>query len=68
MLGIGLAEGIDAGQLNSGLLERGFVANAPRADTLRLLPPFVLEDDQATAAVAAIDEVLATLKGGTGEA
>ncbi len=68
MLGIGLAEGIDAGQLNSGLLERGFVANAPRADTLRLLPPFVLEDDQATAAVAAIGEVMATLKGGTGEA
>lgn len=68
MLGLGLAGGIDAQQLNSGLLERGFVANAPRVDTLRLLPPFVLEDDQAAAAVAAVGEVVATLRGGTGEA
>ena len=68
MLGLRLAEGIDARHLNSGLLERGFVANAPRPDTLRLLPPFVLEDHQAAAAVTAIGEVVATLRGGEGEA
>lgn len=68
MLGLGLAEGIDSRRLFSGLLERGFVANAPRPDTLRLLPPFVLEDGQAAAAVAAIGEVVATLRGGTGGA
>ena len=68
MLGIGLEPGIDSRELNSGLLERGFVANAPRPDTLRLLPPFVLEDGQAEAATTAIGEVIAALRGGTGEA
>ncbi len=67
MLGIGLAEGIDSRELCSGLLARGFVANAPRPDTLRLLPPFVLEDAQADAAVTAISEVCSGLMGGTGE-
>ena len=50
------------------LLDRGFVANAPRPDTLRLLPPFVLDDEQAGAATAAIAEEVETLRGGTGEA
>ncbi len=68
MLGLGLARGIDSAQLCSGLLERGFVTNAPRPDTLRLLPPFVLEDEQASSAVTAIGEVVASIKGGTGEA
>ena len=68
MLGLGLARESTSAQLCSGLLERGFVTNAPRPDTLRLLPPFVLEDEQAKAAVSAIGEVLASLRGGTGEA
>jgi len=68
MLGVGFEQGIDARTLNSVLLERGFVANAPRPDTLRLLPPFVLEDEQAAGAVAAIGEVVADLRGGRGEA
>ena len=68
MIGVGLEPGIDSRELYSGLLERGFVANAPRPDTLRLLPPFVLEDAQAAAATTAIGEVIATLRGGKGEA
>jgi predicted acetylornithine/succinylornithine family transaminase len=66
MVGIGLEEGLDARDLNAGLLGHGFIANAPRPDTLRLLPPFVLSDAQAAAAVEAIGGVLGSLKGGAG--
>jgi predicted acetylornithine/succinylornithine family transaminase len=59
MIGIGLEAGIDAGAVNSALLSRGLVANAPRPDSLRLLPPFVLTDEQADRAVALIGECLA---------
>lgn len=66
MIGLGLEDGLDARDLNAGLLERGFIANAPRPDTLRLLPPFVLSDAQAAAAVEAINGVLSDLRGEAG--
>ncbi len=66
MIGLGLEDGLDARDLNAGLLERGFIANAPRPDTLRLLPPFVLTDAQAAAAVEAISGVLSSLRGEAG--
>ena len=59
LIGVGLADGIDAGEVNAALLEAGLVANAPRPDTLRLLPPFVLSDEQADRAVGLIGETLA---------
>lgn len=59
MLGVGLGEAIDANRLNADLLARGVVANAPRPDTIRLLPPFVLTDAQCDRAVEAISEALA---------
>lgn len=68
MIGIGLEDGLDARELNAGLLEHGFIANAPRPDTLRLLPPFVLSDEQAEASVRAIDSVLGILRGKAGVA
>lgn len=58
MLGVRLESGIDSGRVNRSLLERGLVANAPRPDTLRLLPPFVLSDEQAERAVDLIGQVL----------
>ncbi|HTU14662.1 MAG TPA: acetylornithine/succinylornithine family transaminase [Solirubrobacterales bacterium] len=58
MLGVALAEGIDSAALNADLLERGLVCNAPRPDSLRLLPPFVLTDEQADRAVAIIESAL----------
>jgi len=58
MLGIGLADGIEAPAVNTDLLSRGLVANAPRPDSLRLLPPFVLSDEQADRAVSIIGEAL----------
>lgn len=59
MLGIGLERGLDAGELNADLLARGLVANAPRPDTIRLLPPFVLSDAQCGRAVELISAALA---------
>ena len=58
MLGVGLEEGLVAGEVNADLLARGLVANAPRPDTIRLLPPFILSDEQADRAVTLIGESL----------
>jgi acetylornithine aminotransferase len=54
MLGIQLTEGIVSADVNAELLSRGLVANAPRPDSLRLLPPFVLTDEQAERALELI--------------
>ena len=62
MLGVRLEEGVDSAEVNAALLEAGLVANAPRPDTLRFLPPFVLSDDQAERALELIAEVLDGLK------
>ncbi len=59
MIGVRLADGIPSGEVNAALLEKGLVANAPRPDSLRLLPPFVLTDEQADRAAQVIAEVLA---------
>lgn len=59
MIGVGLEEGIDSAAVNAQLLEKGLVANAPRPDSLRLLPPFVLTDDEARRVVTVIGETLA---------
>lgn len=59
MIGLKLEEGIVSGEINAALLEAGLVANAPRPDALRFLPPFVLTDEQAERAVALIARTLA---------
>jgi acetylornithine/N-succinyldiaminopimelate aminotransferase len=58
MVGVGLEEGIDAAAVVADLLERGLVVNAPRPDTLRLLPPLVIDSDHVDLAVALIGESL----------
>ncbi len=60
MIGLRLEEGIDSGEVNRDLLERGLIANAPRPDSLRLLPPFVLTDEQAERAIGLVAETLAS--------
>ncbi|MGA7436234.1 MAG: acetylornithine/succinylornithine family transaminase [Solirubrobacterales bacterium] len=60
MLAIELEPGIDSAALNADLLKRGLVCNAPRPDSIRLLPPFVLPDEQAERAVSIIDEALSS--------
>lgn len=62
MLGVGLESGIDAAVLAAGLLEDGLVVNAPRPDTLRLLPPLTLTDEQAGLAVSKIESALSGIE------
>lgn len=58
MVGVGLEEGIDAAAIGADLLERGLVVNVPRPDTLRLLPPLVIDSDHVDRAVGLIGESL----------
>ena len=58
MVGVGLEEGIDAAAVGADLLDRGLVVNAPRPDTLRLLPPLVIDSDHVDQAVSLISESL----------
>jgi predicted acetylornithine/succinylornithine family transaminase len=58
MVGVGLADGIDAAALGADLLRRGLVVNVPAAGTLRLLPPLVVDGDQVDRAVGLIAESL----------
>lgn len=63
MVGVGLEEEIDAGAVGADLLERGLVVNVPRPDTLRLLPPLVIDSDHVDRAVALIGESLLGFSG-----
>jgi predicted acetylornithine/succinylornithine family transaminase len=58
MVGTVLEQGIDAAAVGADLLERGLVVNVPRPDTLRLLPPLVIDSDHVDEAVRAIRESL----------
>jgi predicted acetylornithine/succinylornithine family transaminase len=58
MVGVGLEDGIDAAAVGADLLQRGLVVNVPRPDTLRLLPPLVIDSDHVDLAVRLIDESL----------
>ena len=58
MLGVRLAEGIDATALGAELLERRLIVNVPARSTLRLLPPLTVDPDQIERAVATIEAAL----------
>jgi predicted acetylornithine/succinylornithine family transaminase len=58
MVGVALAEGIDAAAVGADLLERGLVVNIPAPATIRLLPPLVVEPGQIDTAVGLIGESL----------
>ncbi len=58
MVGVGLEEGVGAAAVAADLLDRGLVVNAPRPDTLRLLPPLVIDSDHVDLAVDLIRESL----------
>jgi predicted acetylornithine/succinylornithine family transaminase len=58
MVGVGLEAGIDGAAVGADLLERGLVVNAPRPDTLRLLPPLVIDSDHVDLATNLIGESL----------
>lgn len=58
MLGVGLAEDVDAAAIGADLLERGLIVNVPEPGTLRLLPPLTVDSDQIERAVATIEAAL----------
>lgn len=59
LLGVGLTEDLPpAGEIVTALAARGFIVNAPRPDTIRLAPPFILSDDDARAFTTVLSEVL----------
>lgn len=58
MVGVGLREGLDAAAIGAELLERGLVVNVPAPDTLRLLPPLIVEPEQVDRALGLIGESL----------
>jgi acetylornithine/N-succinyldiaminopimelate aminotransferase len=62
MIGVGLADGIDAASLGADLLGRGLVVNVPAPSTLRLLPSLVVDSAQIERAVGLIGEALASAR------
>jgi predicted acetylornithine/succinylornithine family transaminase len=58
MVGVGLADGIDAQAVGADLLRRGLVVNVPAPATLRLLPPLLVDSSQLEAAIGLIGESL----------
>jgi acetylornithine/N-succinyldiaminopimelate aminotransferase len=63
MVGVGLEEGVDGAAVGADLLGRGLVVNVPRPDTLRLLPPLVIDSDHVDRAVELIGESLLGFRG-----
>jgi predicted acetylornithine/succinylornithine family transaminase len=59
MVGVGLEGGIDAAGVGADLLARGLVVNVPGPDTLRLLPPLIVSEDEIRTASSLIAESLA---------
>ena len=58
--GVGLADAVGpAADVAAELMERGFIVNAPRPDTLRLAPPLILSDADADRFTAVLRRVLA---------
>ncbi len=59
MLGVELAEGIDAKAIYADLLDQGLIVNAVTPTTLRLVPPITVTDSEIDEAVALIVASLA---------
>ncbi len=60
MIGVGLEDGLDSATITADLLERGLVVNAPESESLRLLPPLIVEPQQIERAIELIGESLLT--------
>ena len=58
MIGVILAEGRSAPAVSAELLVSGLVVNAPRPETLRLLPPLTLEDQDLAQALEILSSAL----------
>ncbi len=59
MLGMELAAEVSGKQVVSALFERGFLCNCAGHNTLRFVPPLIIENSQVDALLDALDDVLA---------
>ena len=58
MVGVTLAEGVDAAAVARRALDGGLVINVPGPDMLRFLPPLVIGEDEVETAVRVLRDVL----------
>jgi acetylornithine/succinyldiaminopimelate/putrescine aminotransferase len=58
MVGVSLAEGIDAPAVARRALEGGLVINVPGPGMLRFLPPLVIGEDDVETALGVMRDVL----------
>ncbi|MGI9556817.1 MAG: acetylornithine/succinylornithine family transaminase [Solirubrobacterales bacterium] len=58
MVGVTLADGVDAAAVGARALDAGLVINVPGPGMLRLLPPLVVDEGQIEAGVALLADVL----------
>ena len=58
MVGVTLAEGLDAGEAAARALDEGLVINVPGPGMLRFLPPLVIGEEEIDAASGIIARVL----------
>jgi acetylornithine/N-succinyldiaminopimelate aminotransferase len=59
MVGVSLADGLDAGEVAARALDAGLVLNLPRSGMLRFLPPLVITTEDVDSALAILRDVLA---------
>ncbi len=59
MLGVALADGLDAKRASQELLADGLIVNAVNASTIRLVPPITVSDDEIDEAIEKIAAALA---------
>jgi acetylornithine/N-succinyldiaminopimelate aminotransferase len=60
LLGVQLADGLDAAAVTATLLERGLIVNAVNPTSLRLAPPLVVTEAEIDEAVVLVADVLTT--------
>ena len=60
MVGVTLADGLDAPAIAGNALDAGLVINVPGPGMLRLLPPLVIGADEVDRGLALLGEVLCT--------
>jgi len=58
MIGVELDEGIDSGEVVAAALEAGLIVNAPRPDTIRLLPPLIVSEEDVDRSLSLLADVI----------
>jgi acetylornithine/N-succinyldiaminopimelate aminotransferase len=65
MLGVELAEGLDARAIYADLLAHGLIVNAVNPSTIRLVPPITVTDEEVDEALTLMAAAIARALDGT---